>query len=161
VPEITYSEREYQKHKKEIQNKGKDFNLYRTNYRNELSYISRVLLTQKYGRKHMNLFLKDFSFYWHESVDYVYSLLKGDKNHLSLYYAVIIAIGILDDYYDALLLIEAAGFPFNNLEYNILKEFLGKVYSIDNLNKMSIRERVSLKETLLCKQKQKELNALF
>ncbi|WP_294219338.1 hypothetical protein [Pseudobutyrivibrio sp.] len=109
----------------------------------------------------MNLFLKDFSFYWHESVDYVYSLLKGDKNHLSLYYAVIIAIGILDDYYDALLLIEAAGFPFNNLEYNILKEFLGKVYSIDNLNKMSIRERVSLKETLLCKQKQKELNALF
>ncbi|MBE6025192.1 MAG: hypothetical protein E7231_18795 [Cellulosilyticum sp.] len=109
----------------------------------------------------MNCFLDDFEFYFRESVEYVFSILKGDKNHLSIYHAVIIAIGIIDNYYDALLLLEASGIPFLNIEYDMLMVFLQRFYSNEAIKGMSIKERIDIKDKILDNTEKEKLNLIF
>ncbi|MBE6489057.1 MAG: hypothetical protein E7Z86_10140 [Methanosphaera stadtmanae] len=152
----------YNTHKMELQIIAKELKLKsRDKYKNELAYISRIILKSHYGNKPMNCFLDDFEFYFRESVEYVFSILKGDKNHLSIYHAVIIAIGIIDNYYDALLLLEASGIPFLNIEYDMLMVFLQRFYSNEAIKGMSIKERIDIKDKILDNTEKEKLNLIF
>ena len=145
---IKYDEKLYYSKKEYLDKLGTSYSLKKENCKTELAYISRIILLETYGKNHMSQFLRDFENIF-PSVEYVFKTFLY-KNKIHIYYVVIIAIGIVNDYYTALILLEAAGYPFNNIEYSPIRKLLEDFYSQETLLNKNAEERFNtIKNELL------------